>query len=648
MEYKSQYWAALPADEILAELTCKIDDYYKYLRTNNRLSTWKIAYQTYNQAMYKGTRVRKVGRHGEYQNMTVNHYRNLIQHLITMTINQRPSFEPRATNTDVESQAQTVLARGLLDYYMREKRLERYLKQAVEFAMLYGEGFITTTWNATTGDSLGIDPETEIEIKQGDIEYRVHEPIDVVRAVSVNSAQDCQWYIIRSYVNKFDLAAKYPELQSEILASQCKFNPLQQFKNDIADVWAEELVEVWEMFHDRTDALPDGRYVYFIDGNVVMLDGPLPYRNNVVYRVAPSELSGTPFGYTPANDLLPIQEMTDILYSTIITNQSAFGVQNIMAPKGSNVNVTELRDGMNFIEYDAVAGPPQAMNLTATSPEIFNMLNILERTLETISGVNSVARGNPESSLKSGAALALVQSMAVQFSQGLQHSYVQLLEDVGTATINILKDYAAVPRVAMIAGKGNRGLMRQFSGADLQSISRVQVDAGNPMTRTTAGKVELATLMLSNGLIKYPDELLQVIQTGNLDAMVEGRTTELIAIKAENEALAEGKQVPVMITDDHLLHIQEHKAIVSDPTVREDAGVVTSVTEHIMLHYQFLSDPTIAPLLALMGQQPVAAVQPTAVGPGAMPTQPQQTTNDLAAANQPNMPNMPVSPLEQK
>ena len=52
--------------------------------------------------------------------------------------------------------------------------------------------------------------------------------------------------------------------------------------------------------------------------------------------------------------------------------------------------------------------------------------------METLSGVNSVARGNPEASLQSGTALAMVQSQALQFMSGLQQSYIQLIEDVGT------------------------------------------------------------------------------------------------------------------------------------------------------------------------------------------------------------------------
>jgi len=646
MDKQAQYWATLPTSEILTALESRVDDYFKYLRTTNRLYVWRMAYQTYNQAVFKGPRVRQTGRHGEYQNMTVNHFRNLLQHIVTMTINQRPSFEPRATNTDVESQSQTILARGLLDYYLREKRLERYLKDAVEYALLYGEGFVTTTWNATLGETYGVDPETQIDVKEGDIEYRSYEPVDVVRNVNVYNADVVQWYIIRKYMNKWDLAAKFPEIADKIINVNNRYDPLKQYKTSLADLWGEETIEVYELFHDRTDAVPEGRNTLFINGNVILTDGPLPYRSMPVFRVCPGNLSGTPFGYSPANDLLPLQEMADTLYSTIVTNQAAFGVQNILVPRGANIATQAVRDGMNIIEYDAKVAPPQGLNLTQTSPEIFKFVEMLERLMETISGVNSVARGNPESSLKSGAALALVQSMAVQFSQGLQQSYVQLLEDVGTGTIEILRDYAVVPRVAMIAGKSNRGQMKRFSGKDLSQINRVQVDAGNPMTRTTAGKVELATMMIQNGIIKHPEELLQVIQTGNLETMTEGVTSEMLSIKSENEVMAEGKQVPVFITDNHLLHISEHKSVVSDPAVREDPQIVQVVTDHILEHFKMLSDPANANLLMTLGQQPLPQQPPPQQAPGGLQgDNAAPTANEIAQGNQPDMPNMPTNPL---
>lgn len=648
----SMYWANEEPTKLLQSLTERIDQYYNYIFVTV-LPMWRQSYVYYNQAAFTSGQLQIAGANNEYVKMGVNHYRNLIEHAVTMALSQRPAWEPRAINSDSESQKQTIIARGLLDYYMREKRLERILKQTMIYASMYGEGFITVGWNATDGEVYATDPETKIEQKSGDIEYNTYGPIDVVRSCGLFGSADSKWYIVRDHVNKWDLVAKWAKgdnadkIKSAIMGSNREWDPKSTiFSQKGAAVYDPDMTEVFKFYHDRTDSVPDGRYTMFVR-DVVLQDGPLPSRKMPVYRMAPSELESTPFGYTANFDLLSIQQMLDILYSTLSTQQAAFGIQSIVSPRQANTTISEVRDGMKLVEYDPSDGPPpQGLNLLADSPSTYNFITMLERVMETLSGVNSVARGNPESSLKSGAALALVQSMAVQFMMGLQASYVQLLEDVGTATISDLRDYAAVPRVAMIAGKGNRPSMLEFSSKDLSTINRVQVDAGNPMMKTVAGKTELATMMLQNQLISTPDELLQVIQTGNLDPLVEGKTNELLGLRRENEQLQTGEPVIVLFTDNHALHIQEHKCLLSDPIARSNPDIVNSVTQHIQQHLDIMRDPNYADVLALLGQQSLAQPSQAALqqtGKMAQETNAaQEGANQLAAQMQPSMPKNPI------
>src|SRR6185503_15483635 len=120
---------------------------------------------------------------------------------------------------------------------------------------------------------------------------------------------------------------------------------------------------------------------------------------------------------------------------------------------------------------------------------------------------------------------------SLQFMSGLQQSYVALVEDLGTGIINILKDYADTPRIVAITGKTNRTYMKEFVGDDLNSVSRVIVDVGNPISGTTAGRVEMAEQLLQMGLIKNPQEYIAVINTGNLDMMTEDTQSQINLIK---------------------------------------------------------------------------------------------------------------------
>jgi len=646
MANKSQmkpYWASLPAKEIADEILDKTKKYYDYLSLSGRLELYRRSWAYYYRPRLTGGRMQAGGDQGELTTLSINHYRNLLSHLETMTCQQRAAFEPRATNSDVKSQSQVILAAGLLDYYMREKKLERYLVQSVKESLMYGEAFLRVEWDATSGEEYG---ETELgaTIYQGDIKYSNYSPLDCVRDYSKTNPNSDVYYILREFHNKYELAAKYEDLQERILEDSGDMLELARTTTiNYLALEDSDNIPVYTLIHKPTPALPSGRLCQVLDNGTVLTDGPLPYRDAHVYRIAPDEEVGTIFGYTVGNDLLPMQEGLDVLYSTAMTNQATFGVQNVLVPKGSDLSVSQIAGGLNLMEYDNKSGKPEAMNLTQTPAEIFNFMGQIEKLMETISGVNSVARGNPEASLKSGAALALVQSMAIQFSQNLQRAYAQLIEDSGTGTINILKDFAAVPRVAAIAGKSNRPLMREFVGDDLNAINRVMVNMGNPMTATTAGRTNLAETLLQNELIDNADQYIQVMTTGILTPVIEGKQAQLLLIKGENENLADNKQVRAIITDDHQKHILEHTTVLANPEIRMDPSnpIVAATLAHIQEHMDMMNNPEVQRLAAILHNEVVPGQQPQ----GPM-MQDGGASNMLSPSgmNMPNQPNMPQPP----
>jgi len=625
MSKSDMYFANAETEDIGEDIMKRVDEYYEFLQTSGYGALLKRSYGAYYKPQSTGARLLKIGEQAEYTQLNVNHYRNVLSHLLTMTTQQAPTFEPRATNSDYESQAQVILARGLLDYYIREKKLGDYIKTAVEMSLVLTEGFVKVEWDTQGGEIYGVNPETQAPIKEGDLKYSNHNTFNVIRDFRKKSWDQHNWIIVRSITNRWDLIAQFPELKDKILQAPSPTsddirNQFVGFFNGTTDLFDnEDDVVMFEFFHKPTAAVPHGRYVTMLDSDLILTDGPLPYLNIPVYRIVPDKQLETTFGYTIGFDLLPIQEAVDGLYSTVITNQSTFGVQNILVPKGHGLTVSSYASGMNLIEYDNKFGKPEALNLTQTPPEIFKFIEQLERLMEILSGVNSVARGNPEASLKSGAALALVQSMAIQFANGLQSAYASLIEDLGTATIQILKLFAAVPRIATIVGKANRSLMREFSGKDLTQINRVTVDMGNPLQRTTAGKVNLAESLIQNQMITTPEQYIQVITTGRLEPLIEGPQGELMLIRSENEQLTNGNKQPVIVTDSHLKHIMEHKVVLSSPEARVNPKVLEAALTHISEHLQVLQDPQYQQLLATLGQQGAAPPAPPAGAPSAAP-----------------------------
>jgi len=649
---RNVYFAADKPDVTVRFLDEKAKDWFTGISDSSYLSkierSWRAYYGEYYGDSGNSHGISYGGESGEIVNLAVNHYRNLARHIHVMVTGTRPAFQCRAINTDRKSLIQAKLGNGLLDYYMREMRLEEILKQAVEYAIILGSGYVKLEWNSTKGkvyDFVEPDPSSIIDededgnpldekgnilealpLFEGDMEYSLVSPYDIIFDSTKEYFDKNEWVVCRSKICKYSLAAKYPEYADEIIELDT-VDKEQKSKRDSSYSKTHQTDDVFvkELFHKRTPAMPNGKYMLYVNEDIILEDTMLPYRDLPIYRITPSSIIGTPYGYTDMFDLLPLQEMLNSMYSTAATNISAFGVQSILSPRGAGIEQEQVGNGMQFLHYNHDAGKPEPLQLTATSPEVYQMMGLLEKTMETLSGVNSVARGNPEQSLRSGNALALVQSQALQFVSGLQQSYVRLLEDVGTGTINILKDFASSPRMIAIAGVNNTSEMTTFKADDIKSINRVIVDSGNALMNSTAGRAQVAENLLQMGLIDNIDKYLMVLNTGNLDYLTDGKIDNLTLIKSENEAMVKGEIQQAIWSERHSMHIKEHMEVLNDTELKKDSQLVQLVLDHVQEHANLLR--TIDPaLLAMVGEQPIApAPNPANMGQQGQPAGPQPT-----------------------
>jgi hypothetical protein len=271
-------------------------------------------------------------------------------------------------------------------------------------------------------------------------------------------------------------------------------------------------------------------------------------------------------------------------------------------------------------------------------------------------GINDVVKGDPAANLRSGNALALIAAQAIKFNSSLQNSYARLIEDVGTATLMFLQEFAHAPRFISIVGITQKAYLKQFKADDLERISRVEVQVASALSKTTAGRLEIANNLLQQGLIKRPEQYIAVLETGKLEPIIEAEQSELLNIRAENERLRRGEEAPILAIDNHQLHITEHKSVINDPDAREDPDVIKATLSHIAEHIDLWQQQDPSMLMAL-GMQPLPPPQvpmpPQEGGPQGGPPAPQGMEGAQGPAGPmappesqelPNMPSLPTVP----
>src|SRR4051812_32529266 len=122
-----QYFATMEPGELAAEVQKRSDAFKEESSANGLRRRWRKSWRYYYNRYFSdsistftlaGDDIKAVGDEGELSALSVNNYRNLIQHLLVMTTSNRPAMEVRASNSDAKSQTQAILGNNLLDYYL--------------------------------------------------------------------------------------------------------------------------------------------------------------------------------------------------------------------------------------------------------------------------------------------------------------------------------------------------------------------------------------------------------------------------------------------------------------------------------------------------------------------------------------------------
>jgi hypothetical protein len=648
----NQYAFLQSGNELAQTLLDKINNFKDFtLRTGIR-TNWMRNKRFYENNFW-GIRTQSfadigdAGEQGELKNAAFNHFRNVLRHSINQITQAVPSFSCTAVNTDVASRRSAKIGKNVIDYYFKVKKLNKWLHKAAEKAVVYGDGYIIIEWNPYLGKEVAVDEEGRV-IKEGDFSIDALSPFDVMFDYSKKSKEAWQWVIFRRRKNKYDLAKAFPEKEEEILKLGNTTDPQYYFED--GEVYLNELekdcndIYVYSFYHVKSETLPDGKYVMFAgdDSQAINLyEGKNLYGEQLpVFALSPANFMELSFGYTEANVLRTPQMLINLAVSAMATHLSSFAVNNIWAPTGSNLTIEELMDGMNFISSDI---KPEVVTFYQENPNLVNMMNLCISQIETLSGQNSVVRGNVQNTpnLKSGVALATVINMAQEYSHLLQQNYYELFEDLATFMISVLAKIANTERLIEIAGKRNSSTVMTYTNQDLQGISRVVVDRANPLANTPAVKIEMAQDLLAKGKITV-EKYFDVINTGNLDNATESDQRMLDFIDSVKEALMAGKQVPPIPGINHQLVIREIQALIYDidiTTNPQNQGILQNILQFLQGQMDLVRNGDEISNF-IYGNQPPTPTHP--IVPQPIPEMGNNNLNGVSPAN-PNM-GAPIQP----
>lgn len=598
------YWARKKGRALVDILVAKESAYFDALTRRGLLTMWRIAYAQYygldpsQLSDFATQAISTTGPQSEFLRFRINEVRSYIKQMNTIAMGERPAFQCISVNTDYQSMAQVEICDQVINYLYRRSNGEQRERELLEVDGVFGIAFGWDRWDEEAGDTVttmqpvpgrtlanGQPAAMPVQKKSGAPTTTVLYPWEVVQEPYARNELE-SWRMVRERRSKWELAAEYPDHAEKILAITAldEYALGELFSFDLEAATTDDCI-VKHFYHPRTRAHPEGRYLGFV-GDTILWDQESPVSEGTpITELCSGKFFATTFGYADSWDLCSINEMIDQLCSDTASNLATFGRQTLVVDEGTKYDVNLIALGHRVLTKNPAARPPEVVDFAEMPAATKWFLEYLHKRHEAISGLNSVARGDPASNISSGQMAALFHSIAIEYQSGRQAALDFYRERSANLKLDMVRQYADTPFVAEIAGIDERPYMTEFSRESLSNVRRVQVETSNPLMRNIAGR-----LQVFESIKDLPPEeraaAIELILTGQSKAFTRKDRTCDMRVRWENEQLAQGIPTPVLPYDDPYKHVPKHWAEIEarSAELQNNQAALEAYMAHIAEH----------------------------------------------------------------
>lgn len=590
------YFAMLEGQELTSALIERVRRYQRHILSSGYYALGVKSVQ-FIQGMdakgYSSAELRRRGPRGEYTSIKVPHYASLFNNFIANLNGQRVVLDPQPGSEEWQASEQARRAKGVLEDEL-DSGLEETLLEAVDNAVQMGMAWTVVDFDPEAGPSLMPDPDTGAPVHGGALTYHTYQPQDYAFDVEARGPKDIHWGIGRRWWEGHDLAAAFPDKAQEILSTRGGSSLEREVDIQAAtmpgvgtDPMIRTRVPLYEFRHAPTPACPNGRIAWFLSSGTLLFATDLPFvdaegtRRMCVRRLALKTIKGTAFGFTPLWLLMALQEAQDMLASIELTNYRAHGVGLILNPRGSDITPRKVAMGLSVLDHTPNLKPELA-NFTTQPIDIAGAQERTVGAMQNIVNVSAIDRGDPPASLKSGSALLFVKATTAQAMQPYMNTMAKHHEGVGEDYLFVFAVFVRYKKPVRVRGELAERT-EEVSGEDIGGVSRVKLQLGNPLTRSLAGQIQIATDLMMNKLISK-DEYLEIMGGGGIDKMLKATSTQQTLLEQENSWLRVGKLPVVAPTDNHPFHITRHAVELNSQQARQNPAQRQTILQHIQQH----------------------------------------------------------------
>lgn len=629
------YWLTRTGGEFVEAYKKKRANYYAAAEAKGLRRMWEIAYCQYyglnpNALGDMATQTLAfVGANNEFLRFRINELRSFIKQQISMVLGERAAFKAMGVNTDYSTLAQIQSSDQVIGYLYQTGSGDHLERDAFEANAVCGMGAAHVRWDWDGGDELDIElphpdgamvydfqtgqpvPETiSTRARSGMPTASCHYPWESPCDPAVRGRNKHAWRSIRERVCKYELAAEYPEFAEELYAMQFAHDDYtvhQLFGLNLNNSNDDDIM-LDHVYVAPCKLLPRGRYLG-IAQDLILWDEESPIDGIPIVDFCTSRYMGSQFAYCDNWDLIAVQEMRDQLCSDAASNFTKFGRPMIVADEGLQLDQRLLSRGHYIWTKPPTSDPPSAVEIKPMPPGFMDFLTYLHARDESITQQNSVTRGNPDKNITSGQMAALFHSNSLEFRNIDQAELYAFRKELANMYLDMVRRYAQAPFLAEVAGASERPYLKEISKESLSGIKRVLIEPVSSLSKSTAGRLTVAEILMKVEDPRMRAALLKGIETGQWGDLCKKERNSDIRITWENEQLSRGVPCRVLATDNPFEHLPGHLSDIDSRSEELNANpaAAQAYLEHCMEHlnqYGMLN-PNLARVLGIPSPLPL-------------------------------------------
>lgn len=353
----------------------------------------------------------------------------------------------------------------------------------------------------------------------GEIDVKVMMAENVLLDPAASSFEDAKWAICRHSLDPDEIQARWgqwiPPNASKSTDLPLAFANVEE-KKPVATVR-----EVFIMYIRPCPALPEGRYVVWVEGpNKILQDLKWPYKHRMLPLVKFPGLyrPDSPYDDPVVTEARPMQKDLNKTLSQFVEHKNITVRPQMLAPVGSLREKITSEPGA-IIKFNPVANMiPQWREIPNLPPWLFEHLNGIQARIDKVFNRIPSNRDQIPARADGGALLEAMQEATSDQISTVILALEDTLARAGNQMLSLAKQYYAETRLLRIRGAGGSVQVKKFEQADIDGGYVFKTRYGTGLPRTRQGKHD-AIIQLVQEEILTPVQAMKELDLSSFKAV---------------------------------------------------------------------------------------------------------------------------------